>query len=170
MRPIQKTYLPGQAICALAALTILSACGTDDKGPTQREQIGQAWKYETKENVPLAYIGSRNSVATPTAPDSFSVLLLQRLKNGETEVTVKLVGAPFTCDLSDCAIEARADGGAPARWHGRLTDAKDGITIPPSQPAFKHIAGAKEIAVNLEVAPKTMQSFTFATAGLDWKK
>ena len=93
-------------IAAPIALALtLAACSKEAEGPTQRQQIGQTWKYEGGEGAAakVAYIGSANSVATMTAPDTFSVLLVQPLKEGSADVTVKLVGASFTCDLPPAA-------------------------------------------------------------------
>ena len=144
-------------IIALAALSLLAACSSGgEDGPTQRQQIGQVWKYEggAAGQAKVAYIGSANSVQTPTAPDTFAVLLVQPMSNGEKTVTVKLVGAPFQCDLSACA--------------GRLTDAKDGVELPPSQKAYETIAASDQIKVDLIVGPKDeTAAFTFNVAGLD---
>jgi hypothetical protein len=160
----------------IALPLLLAACDTADDGTTQRERIGHIWKYEERQPsgggppIRLAYIGSTNSVATMTAPDTFAVLLLQKLRSGETEVTVKLVGAPFTCDLSDCAIAARVDGKPAGQWRGRFTDTKDGIAIPPAQKAFDAIRHGKTVTVDLVTGPKdAKQGFTFNTAGLDWQ-
>ena len=51
-------------IMPLAMLGLLAACsGGDKKEPTQRDQIGQVWKYETAgASQKVAYIGSANSV------------------------------------------------------------------------------------------------------------
>ena len=132
-------------VIIMAGIALISACSAGEKAkePTQREQIGQSWKYEEAEGTKLAYVGSANSVATMTAPDTFSVLLVQPMSNGEKTVRVKLVGAPFRCDLSDCAVTARDDAGKTRRWKGRMTDAKDGIEILPSQKAYETIAAAK---------------------------
>ncbi|CAN5125279.1 hypothetical protein BH10PSE12_BH10PSE12_11870 [soil metagenome] len=157
---------------AIAALMLLAGCkaGESAKEPTQREQIGQVWKYETEKSVPLAYIGSANSVKTLSAPDTFAVILLQKMKSGETGVTIKAVGAPFTCDLSACAVEASADGGPVLTWKGRMTETKDGIAIPPPQNAFEAISGAKQVKVILTLGSEGAHPFTFNTSGLDWAK
>ncbi len=79
----------------LAAIGFLAACSSGEKAPSQRDTIGQVWKYEGAQagSVPkVAYIGSANTVQTMTAPDTFSVLLIQPMSNGEKTVTVKLVG------------------------------------------------------------------------------
>jgi hypothetical protein len=151
---------------------LLAACSSGDKEPTQRQQIGQVWKYEvTKPGAKptVAYIGSANSVQTLTAPDTFSVLLVQPMDNGEKEVTVKLVGAPFTCDLSACAVTAHADDGKAMTWHGRLTENKDGIAILPSQNAYDVIARAKTITIDLAVGAKDTAPFRFDVTGLNLK-
>ena len=153
-------------------LTLLAACSSGDEGPTQREQIGKVWKYETAGQggkPSVAYIGSANSVQTMTAPDTFSVLLIQPMDNGEKEVTVKLVGAPFTCDLSACAVTAHADDGKALTWKGRMTENKDGIAILPSQNAYEVIAKAKTISVDLAVGAKDKAAFRFDVAGLNLK-
>lgn len=154
----------------LAAIGLLAACSPGDKGePTQRQQIGHAWKYEsgTGGKPKLAYIGSVNAVPTMTAPDTFAVLLIQPMGNGTKSVTVKLVGAPFQCDLSDCAITASGDDGKRHRWTGRMTEAKDGIEIPPSQNAYKVIAKAGMLKIDLAVGPKNKTAaFEFDVAGL----
>lgn len=154
-------------------LALLAACSSGDEGPTQRQQIGQVWKYETAGQggkPTVAYIGSVNSVQTMTAPDTFSVLLVQPMDNGEKEVTVKLVGAPFTCDLSACAVTAYADDGKALTWKGRMTENKDGIAILPSQNAYEAIAKAKTISVDLAVGAKDKASFRFDVAGLNLKR
>lgn len=159
-------------IIALATIGLLTACSSGEKeAPTQHQQIGHAWKYEGDAAKPkVAYIGSANSVQTLTAADTFSVLLVQPMSNGEKIVTVKLVGAPFQCDLSDCVVTATADGGKPLRWKGRMTDTKDGIEILPSQNAYDAIAKAKTIKVDLATGPKDQSfPFEFAVAGLDLK-
>lgn len=160
----------------VAPLTIatasLAACSEEPKEPSQREQIGQVWKYEGGEGAgaKVAYIGSTNSVATMTAPDTFSVLLVQPLKNGTSDVTVKLVGAPFTCDLSDCRVKATTDDGKSHDWQGRVTENKDGITIAPSQGAYAAIKDAKSVKVELVVDGKDKTApFDFNVAGLDLK-
>ena len=157
---------------AITAIGLLAACSSGDKGPTQRDTIGQTWKYEAGSGgkPKLAYIGSANAVQTMTAADTFAVLLVQPMDNGEQSVTVKLVGAPFQCDLSDCAVTAIADGGRPLRWKGRMTDAKDGIEILPSQNAYEAIAKAQTVSVNLVTGPKDQTApFAFNVAGLDLK-
>lgn len=159
------------AVLSLSALALLAACGSDKKEPTQREQIGQSWKYENgADGAKLAYIGSADSVATMSAPDTFSVLLIQPMKNGERNVTVKLVGAPFTCDLSDCAVNAVTDDGKAHRWKGRMAGTNDGIEILPSQNAYEAIAKAKSVKVELALGPKDQtHAFQFNVAGLDPK-
>ncbi len=135
-------------IIALAALSLLAACSSGgEDGPTQRQQIGQVWKYEGggAGQAKVAYIGSANSVQTPTAPDTFAVLLVQPMRNGEKTVTVKLVGAPFQCDLSACAVTVTDGKGESETWTGRLTDAKDGVELPPSQKAYETIAASDQI-------------------------
>lgn len=160
---------------AAAALTLAACSGKKDEGPTQREQIGQTWKYEGgkgggAKGAKVAYIGSTNTVQTMTAPDTFSVLLVQPLKNGTADVTVKLVGAPFTCDLSDCRVRASVDGGEVEEWQGRVATNDDGITIAPSQGAYAAIKGAKTLKVDLVVDGKEKTApFTFNLAGLDLK-
>ncbi len=157
---------------ALAACALLSGCGLldkKDKGPTQRQTIGQTWKYEDKDGRKLAYIGSANSVKTLTAPDTFAVLLLNDTGKGTTGVTVKTVGAPFTCDLSDCTVEAIADGGKPQTWIGSITDNKDGIYVPPARKAFDQIARADRLRVTVGIGPKQKQAFDFVVKGLEWK-
>ncbi|MGV3769089.1 MAG: hypothetical protein ACO1NM_03560 [Sphingobium phenoxybenzoativorans] len=163
----------------LVSVAMLAACGStnsDEGGATQRQQIGQVWKYEAKTDpatgkaTPLAYLGSANSVKTMTAPDTFAVILLQKMRNGETGVTVKAVGAPFTCDLSSCAVEASMDGGAPKKWQGRMTETKDGISIPPPQNAFEAIRDSKSVKVKIDLGTEGAQEFTFNTAGFAWPK
>ena len=160
-----------RSIIALAALSLLAACSSGgEDGPTQRQQIGQVWKYEggAAGQAKVAYIGSANSVQTPTAPDTFAVLLVQPMSNGEKTVTVKLVGAPFQCDLSACAVTVTDGKGESETWTGRLTDAKDGVELPPSQKAYETIAAADQIKVDLIVGPKDeTAAFTFNVAGLD---
>lgn len=157
-----------RTIFCLGALGLLAACGSGEKEPTQREQIGQVWKYEENGDAKVAYIGSANTVATIHAPDTFSVMLVQPMKNGEKDVTVKLVGAPFTCDLSDCAVTATTDDGKTHEWKGRVSDTSDGIEILPSQKAYEAIAQAKSVKVNLAVGPKDETfPFEFKVAGLD---
>ncbi len=158
----------------LVGLGLLAACSSGGKDePTQRQQIGQVWKYEgaTDGGKPkLAYIGSANTVQTMTAADTFSVLLVQPMDNGEKTVTVKLVGAPFRCDLSDCAVTSATDDGKQHRWKGRMTDTNDGIEIMPSQNAYEAIAKAKTLKINLAVGPKDQTfPFQFDVAGLDLK-
>lgn len=155
-------------IMMLGAIGLLAACGSGEKQPTQRQQIGQVWKYETNGDAKVAYIGSANQVATIHAPDTFSVMLVQPMSNGEKDVTVKLVGAPFTCDLSDCAVTATTDDGKTHRWQGRVADTNDGIEILPSQRAYEAIKGSKTVKVNLAVGPKDQTfPFEFKVAGLD---
>lgn len=162
----------------LMTAALLSACGAKDssEGATQRQQIGQTWKYEEKADAatgkatPLAYLGSANSVKTMTAPDTFAVMLLQKMRNGETGVTIKAVGAPFTCDLSSCEVQASIDGGKPKSWQGRMTDTKDGIAIPPPQNAFEAIRDSKSIKVKLDLGTEGAHDFTFNTAGFAWPK
>jgi len=162
-----------RAILMIAAVATLAACGDNaPKEPTQREQIGQVWKYEGGEGgkPKVAYIGSANSVQTMTAPDTFSVLLVQPLKEGGADVTVKLVGAPFTCDLSDCRITATTDDGKKHEWKGRMATNDDGIAIAPSQGAYDAIRKAKSVKVNLVVDGKAQTApFDFNVAGLDLK-
>lgn len=155
----------------VSAVGLLAACGGSPKEPTQREKIGQAWKYESASGgAKVAYIGSANTVQTMTAPDTFSVLLVQPMKNGEKDVTVKLVGAPFKCDLSDCAVTATTDDGKTHRWQGRMADTNDGIEIAPSQNAYQAIAKAKTVKVNLAVGAKDQTfPFEFKVEGLDLK-
>jgi len=161
-----------RAILMIAAVATLAACSEKPKENSQREEIGQVWKYEGGEGgkAKVAYIGSANSVATMTAPDTFSVLLVQPLAQGTADVTVKLVGAPFTCDLSDCRVTATTDDGKRHAWKGRVTDTQDGITIAPSQGAYKAIKGAKSVKIDLVVGPKDATApFEFNVAGLDLK-
>ncbi len=161
-----------RAIVTIAAIATLAACSDKTKEPSQREQIGQVWKYEGGEagKAKVAYIGSANAVATMTAPDTFSVLLVQPLDKGTADVTVKLVGAPFTCDLSDCRVTATTDDGKRHAWKGRITQAKDGITIAPSQGAYEAIKDAKSVKIDLVVGPKDATApFDFNVAGLDLK-
>lgn len=152
-----------RGIMALAAIGLVAACSPGEKEPTQREQIGQQWKYEGGEgaNAKVAYIGSTNSVSTMTAPDSFSVLLVQPLKEGGAQVTVKLVGAPFSCDLSNCSVTAVTDDGKTHEWKGRMTENKDGIEVLPASKAYEAIEGSKTVKVNLVVGPKD-ETFLFA--------
>mgnify|MGYP001557648640 CR=1 FL=1 len=163
-----------RAVTTWAMLGLLAACSGGEKEPTQRQQIGQAWKYEKATDggsaPAVAYIGSANSVATLTSPDTFSVLLVQPLEEGTADVTVKLVGAPFSCDLSKCLIVATTDDGKRHSWQGRLTQAKDGITIAPSQGAYDAIRDARSVTVNLVVGPKDKTApFAFNVAGLNLK-
>jgi hypothetical protein len=167
-----------RVLMVIAAAASVAACsGTREEGPTQRERIGQSWKYEGGESpgdggaaAKVAYIGSANAVQTMTAPDTFSVLLVQPLKSGTADVTVKLVGAPFTCDLSNCRITARVDGGKAEEWQGRMATNDDGITIAPSQGAYAAIRKAKTLTVDLVVDGKEKTTpFTFNVAGLDLK-
>ncbi|HAF41228.1 MAG TPA: hypothetical protein DCG90_05590 [Sphingobium sp.] len=162
-------------IIALAMIGLLGACSSGEKteGPTQRDQIGQVWKYEggPGAKAKLAYIGSANAVQTMTASDTFSVLLVQPMSNGEKIVTVKLVGAPFRCDMSDCAVDATGDDGKPHRWKGRLTTSDDGIEIPPSQKAYEMIAASRAVTIDLATGPKDETTpFRFNVAGLDLPK
>ena len=155
---------------ALSTVALLAACGSGEKELTQRQQIGQAWKYETNGDAKVAYIGSANQVATIHAPDTFSVMLVQPMSNGEKDVTVKLVGAPFTCDLSDCAVTATTDDGKTHRWKGRMADTNDGIEIMPSQKAYEAIKDSRTVKVNLAVGPKDQTfPFEFKVAGLNLK-
>ncbi|RYM10308.1 hypothetical protein [Sphingobium cupriresistens] len=160
-----------RAIVMIAAVATLAACSDNTpKELTQREQIGQVWKYEDGESgkPKVAYIGSANSVQTMTAPDTFSVLLVQPLKEGGADVTVKLVGAPFTCDLSDCRITATTDDGKRHEWKGRMATNDDGIAIAPSQGAYDAIKDAKSMKVDLVVDGKAQTApFDFNLAGLD---
>ncbi len=155
-----------------AALGLVAACSSGEKEMTQREQIGHTWKYEGggSGKAKVAYIGSANTVQTMTAPDTFSVMLVQPMANGEKDVTVKLVGAPFRCDLSDCAVTAVTDDGKEHRWKGRMADTNDGIEIMPSQNAYEAIARAKTVKVHLAVG-KDDQTFPFEfnVEGLDLK-
>ena len=90
------------------------------------------------------------------------------MSNGEKTVRVKLVGAPFRCDLSDCAVTARADGGEPMEWKGRMTTTDDGIELPPSQKAYEAIKAARTIDVDLITGTKDETTrFRFNVAGLD---
>lgn len=159
-----------RSFMALAAMVAVAGCSGDKaEGPTQREQIGQQWKYEGGQGskAKVAYIGSANTVPTMTAADTFSVLLVQPLSTGGADVTVKLVGAPFTCDLSDCRVTASADNGKPREWKGRMTDNKDGIEVLPAAKAYDMIRGAKAVTVDLIVGPKDKTApFTFNVAGL----
>lgn len=145
-----------RGIMALAAVGMIAACSGEDKTPTQREQIGQQWKYEGGEGgkAKLAYIGSANSVPTMTAEDTFSVLLVQSTSEGGGEVTVKLVGAPFSCDLSDCRVTATTDDGKRHDWRGRMTENKDGIAVLPAAKAYEAVQGNKVVKVDLVVGPK----------------
>lgn len=160
-----------RSMMILAGLGLLAACGGGTKEPTQRQQIGQSWKYrDGGQGVKVAYIGSANTVQTMTAPDTFSVLLVQPMSNGEKDVTVKLVGAPFRCDLSDCAVTATTDDGKTYRWQGRMADTNDGIEIKPSEKAYEAIARSKSVKVNLAVGPKDERfPFEFRVEGLDLK-
>ncbi|MCF8710001.1 hypothetical protein [Rhizorhapis sp. SPR117] len=151
----------------LAAAAGLTGCGKDETA-TQREKIGHVWKYETKDNQKIAYIGSTNSVATQSAPDTFAVLLLNSLDNGTTGVTVKTVGAPFYCDLSDCTVTASIDGGRAKIWQGRMTDNQDGIFIPPARKASDMVMNGKVLTVTVGLTPKTSQAFEFNVSGLEW--
>ncbi|KFG90280.1 hypothetical protein BV98_001945 [Sphingobium herbicidovorans NBRC 16415] len=162
-----------RGIMALAAVGMIAACSGEDKTPTQREQIGQQWKYEGGEGgkAKLAYIGSANSVPTMTAEDTFSVLLVQSTSEGGGEVTVKLVGAPFSCDLSDCRVTATTDDGKRHDWRGRMTENKDGIAVLPAAKAYEAVQGNKVVKVDLVVGPKD-QTFPFAfnVAGLNLRQ
>ena len=162
-----------RSLWMLAAIGLLAGCsGGDKEGPTQREQIGQQWKYEGGQagKARLAYIGSANSVQTMTAEDTFSVLLIQPMVEGGAEVTVKLVGAPFSCDLSDCRVTAVTDDGKTHEWRGRMTENKDGIEVLPAAKADQTIKGSKLLKVNLVVGPKDKTfPFQFNVGGLDLK-
>ena len=162
-----------RSLWMLAAIGLLAGCsGSDKEGPTQREQIGQQWKYEGGQagKPKVAYIGSANSVQTMTAEDTFSVLLIQPMAEGGAEVTVKLVGAPFSCDLSDCRVTAVTDDGKTHEWRGRMTENKDGIEVLPAAKADRAIKGSKLLKVNLVVGPKDKTfPFQFNVAGLDLK-
>lgn len=162
-----------RTLWAMAAVGLVAACSSsEDKAPTQRDQIGQVWKYEgdTGGKTRVAYIGSANTVQTMTAADTFSVLLVQPMEKGEADVTVKLVGAPFTCDLSDCSVTATTDDGKTHEWKGRMTDNKDGIEVLPAAGAYDAIRQARTIKVNLVVGPKDKSfPFQFNVAGLDLK-
>ncbi|WP_313809381.1 hypothetical protein [Sphingobium sp.] len=158
---------------ALAALGLMAACSSSqDKGPTQRDRIGQVWKYEGggSGHARLAYIGSANTVQTMTAADTFSVLLVQPMATGEADVTVKLVGAPFSCDLSDCRVTAQTDDGKTHEWKGRMTENRDGIEVLPAAGAYDAIRDTKTLNVNLIVGPKDKSfPFQFNVAGLNLK-
>ena len=162
-----------RSLWMLAAIGLLAGCsGSDKEGPTQRQQIGQQWKYEGGQagKARLAYIGSANSVQTMTAEDTFSVLLIQPMAEGGAEVTVKLVGAPFSCDLSDCRVTAVTDDGKTHEWRGRMTENKDGIEVLPAAKADQAIKGSKLLKVNLVVGPKDKTfPFQFNVGGLDLK-
>lgn len=162
-----------RTLWALAAVGLVAACSSsEDKAPTQREQIGQVWKYEDGADgkAKLAYIGSANTVQTMTAADTFSVLLVQPMEKSEADVTVKLVGAPFTCDLSDCRVMATTEDGKTHEWKGRMTENKDGIEVLPAAKAYDAIKDSKTIKVNLVVGPKDKTfPFQFNVAGLDLK-
>ncbi len=160
-----------RSIVALAALGLIAACSSGgQKEPTQREQIGQQWKYEggVGGKPRLAYIGSANSVPTMTAGDTFSVLLVQPMPQGGADVTVKLVGAPFACDLSDCRVTATTDDGKAHEWKGRMTLNKDGIEVLPASRAYEAIKDSKLLKVDLVIGPKDKSfPFQFNVAGLD---
>ncbi|WP_375196043.1 hypothetical protein [Sphingobium sp.] len=160
-------------VAGLAILGLIAACSPQgDKAPTQRDQIGQVWKYEGGEGAKakVAYIGSANSVQTMTAEDTFSVLLVQPLPQGGADVTVKLVGAPFTCDLSDCRVTATGEDGKTHEWKGRMTENKDGIEVLPASKAYETIKSNEKIRVDLVVGPKDKSfPFQFNVAGLDLK-
>lgn len=175
--PVLPTRAPFRHVAILSMLLLAGGCAKkDDKAPTQREQIGQVWKYEEKRDpqsgapIPVAYIGSANSVKTLSAPDTFAVMLLQKMRNGQTSVTIKAVGAPFTCDLSDCSVKASVDGGDAKDWRGRITDAKDGVTLPPPQKAYEAIANSKIVKVQIDLGPEGVHPFEFRTAGLEWAR
>ncbi|WP_176592375.1 hypothetical protein [Sphingobium sp. EM0848] len=157
----------------LAVVGLIAACSSSgDKAPTQRDQIGQVWKYEGGQGAKakVAYIGSANMVQTMTAADTFSVLLVQPMAQGEADVTVKLVGAPFTCDLSDCRVTATTEDGKTHEWKGRMTENRDGIEVLPAAKAYDAIRQARMIKVNLVVGPKDKTfPFQFNVAGLDLK-
>ncbi|HEX7876383.1 MAG TPA: hypothetical protein VF489_07325 [Sphingobium sp.] len=157
-------------LMTLVTIGLMTACSPAEKeGPTQREQIGQQWKYEGGEGgkAKVAYIGSANSVATMTAEDTFSVLLVQPLAEGGAQVTVKLVGAPFSCDLSNCRVTATAGGGKAQEWQGRMTENKDGIEVLPAARAYETIKDARTVKVDLVVGPKEKSfPFAFNVAGL----
>lgn len=158
-----------RCILALATIGLIAACSSGKEETSQRDQIGQAWKYEGGEGgkPKLAYIGSANSTPTMTAEDTFSVLLVQPLDTGGADVTVKLVGAPFTCDLSDCRLTVTTNDGKTHQWKGRMTENKDGITIPPSQKAYETIEKAQSVKAYLVVGPKDKNfPFEFNVAGL----
>ncbi|WP_242128410.1 hypothetical protein [Sphingobium sp. Sx8-8] len=162
-----------RSLWALAAMGMIAACSSpEDKAPSQREQIGQAWKYEggADGKTKVAYIGSANTVQTMTAADTFSVLLVQPMAKGEADVTVKLVGAPFTCDLSDCRVTATTDDGKAHEWKGRMTENRDGIEVLPAARAYDAIRRSKNIKVDLVVGPKdTSFPFRFNVSGLKLK-
>lgn len=162
-----------RSLWTLTALGLMAACSSSqDNGPTQRDQIGQVWKYEGGEGgkPKVAYIGSANTVQTMTAADTFSVLLVQPLPEGGADVTVKLVGAPFSCDLSDCHVTATTEDGKAHEWKGRMTENKDGIEVLPAARAYDAIQGSKTIKVDLVTGPKDKTfPFQFDVAGLDLK-
>ncbi|WP_150290163.1 hypothetical protein [Sphingobium estronivorans] len=162
-----------RTLWALTAMGLVAACSSSgDKAPTQRDQIGQVWKYEggPGAKAKVAYIGSANTVQTMTAADTFSVLLVQPMEKGEADVTVKLVGAPFTCDLSDCRVTATTEDGKTHEWKGRMTENKDGIEVLPAARAYDAIRGSQTIKVNLVVGPKDKTfPFQFNVGGLDLK-
>ena len=162
-----------RSIWALTALGLVVACSSpEEKGPTQRDQIGQVWKYEAGAGgkAKVAYIGSANTVQTMTAEDTFSVLLVQPMDRGEADVTVKLVGAPFSCDLSDCRVMTRTDDGKTHEWKGRMTDNKDGIEVLAAARAYDAIRHARTVKIDLVVGPKNKTfPFQFNVAGLDLK-
>jgi hypothetical protein len=92
------------------------------------------------------------------------------MDRGSADVTVKLVGAPFTCDLSDCRVTAQTDDGKTHEWKGRMTQNKDGIEVLAASKAYDAIRKAKTIKVNLIVGPKDKSfPFQFDVAGLDLK-
>jgi hypothetical protein len=159
-------------MAGLAILGLIAACSSQEKGPTQRDQIGQVWKYEGGEGAKakVAYIGSANSVQTMTAQDTFSVLLVQPLPQGGADVTVKLVGAPFACDLSDCRVTATTEDDKAHEWRGRMTENKDGIEVLPASKAYEAIRQSKTIKVDLIVGKDKTYPFQFNVAGLDLKR
>jgi hypothetical protein len=92
------------------------------------------------------------------------------MAEGGAQVTVKLVGAPFSCDLSDCRVTAVTDDGKSHEWRGRMTENKDGIEVLPAAKADQAIKGTKLLKVNLVIGPKDKSfPFEFNVAGLDLK-